>query len=336
MIDRTRILGGTLLALILAAVAMAPILSPNSPDVSFPDLAFAPPMRPRIVDEGGIRRPFVYPWRLAPLTDRRTLQFEPDTTRPRGIDFFRDGRVASTSPEPWLLLGGDPLGRDVFSRVLAGGRLSFSVAFFAALLALALGSTLGAAAGFAGGRIDRTITALADLVIVLPILYVVITLRASLPLNLDPAPIFWTMVAVMGLATWPVPARGVRAIIAAERQKPYAESAYAVGGGPLRILLRHLLPAAAGHIAIQGLLLFPAFIFAEATLSYVGLGFADPIPSWGNMLRDAAGIMAMTRAPWLMAPAAVIVLTVVAIQLVIRGSETRARPRQGMSARAPV
>ncbi|MDQ3486930.1 MAG: ABC transporter permease [Acidobacteriota bacterium] len=334
MIDRTRIFGGTLLALILIALAAAPVLSPNPPDVLFQDLAFAPPMRPRLIDGGGIRRPFVYPWRLA--DDRRTLQFQPDTSRPREITFFHDGRVASTSPEPWLLLGGDPLGRDVFSRLLAGGRLSFGVAFFAALLALALGSTLGAAAGFAGGRTDRTITAVADLVIVLPLLYVVVTLRASLPLVLETTSIFWTMVAVMGLATWPVPARGVRAIVAAERQKPYAESAYAVGAGPLRILRRHLLPAAAGHIAIQGLLLFPAFIFAEATLSFVGLGFADPTPSWGIMLHDAAGIAAMTRAPWLMAPAAVIVLTVVAIQLVIRGSETRARPRQGLSARAAV
>jgi peptide/nickel transport system permease protein len=333
MIDRTRILGGTLLALILLALAAAPILSPNPPHTPFPDLAFAPPMRPRLLDEHGIRRPFVYPWQV---TDRQMLEFQPDTARPHEIRFFADGRVASTSPEPWLVLGGDPLGRDVFSRLLAGGRLSLGVAFFAALLALAVGSTLGAIAGFAGGLIDRLITAVADLVVVLPVLYVVVTLRASLPMVLDPAPIFWTMVAVMGLATWPVPARGVRAIIAAERQKPYAESAYAVGGGPLRILLRHLLPAAAGHIAIQGLLLFPAFIFAEATLSFVGLGFADPTPSWGIMLRDAAGIAALTRAPWLMAPAAVIVLTVVAIQLVIRGSEIRTRPRQGLSSRAAV
>jgi peptide/nickel transport system permease protein len=333
MIDRTRIFGGTLLALILVALSAAPVLSPNSPDVMFQDLAFAPPMRPRLMDEHGIRRPFVYPWRL---TDRQMLEFQPDTTRPREIRFFADGRLASTSPEPWLLLGGDALGRDVFSRLLAGGQLSLGIAFFAALLALAIGSTLGAVAGFAGGRTDRAITAIADLVIVLPVLYVVVTLRASLPMVLEPAAIFWTMVGVMGLATWPVPARGVRAIIAAERQKPYAESAYAVGGGPLRILLRHLLPAAAGHIAIQGLLLFPAFIFAEATLSFVGLGFADPTPSWGIMLQDAAGIAAMTRAPWLMAPAAVIVLTVVAIQLVIRGSETRARPQHRLSERTAV
>jgi peptide/nickel transport system permease protein len=290
-------------------------------------------MLPRFADERGLRRPFVYPWRVV---DRRLRTFEPDRTRPRDIEFFQNGRVASTARDPWLLLGGDPEGRDVFSRVLEGGRISFAVATLAVLLSLLLGSTLGALAGFAGGRIDRAITAVADLVIVLPVLYVIVTLRASMPRVVDPGPVFWTMVAVMGLATWPVPARGVRAIVAAERQKPYAESAYAVGAGPLRILLRHLLPAAAGHIAIQGLLLFPAFVFAEATLSYAGLGFANATSSWGIMLKDASGIAAITEAPWLMAPAAVIVLTVVAIQLVIRGTGTRSRPRQKLGARATV
>jgi peptide/nickel transport system permease protein len=120
----------------------------------------------------------------------------------------------------------------------------------------------------------------------------------------------------MAVATWPLPARGVRAIVAAERRKEYAEAAYAAGAGPLRILLRHLLPAAAGHLAVQGLLLFPAFIFAEATLSFVGLGFAEPFASWGVMLQDAARVSAIAEAPWLLAPAVAIVLTVLASQLV--------------------
>ena len=327
--SRPRIIGLVVLGTILAALVAAPVLAPNPPNHLFADRAFAPPMLPRVTDANGLRRPFVYPWRVSGAWPR----FFEDQSRPLEIRFFQDGHLASTGPEPWLVLGGDPLGRDVFARVLAGGRLSFSVATLAVLFALGLGSTLGAIAGFAGGRIDRAITAVADLVIVLPLLYVLVTLRAYMPLVLETAAVFWTMVAVMGLATWPVPARGVRAIIAAERRKPYAESAYAVGAGPLRILLRHLLPAAAGHIAIQGLLLFPAFIFAEATLSFVGLGFADSTSSWGVMLHDAAGITAMTDAPWLMAPAAVIVLTVVAIQLVIRGSDSRSRRPQNLAAR---
>lgn len=329
MTNSGRTVGVVLLGSVLAVFAAAPVLAPNPPERQFANLAYAPPMLPRLSDEQGFRRPFVYPWRVV---DRRIRQFEIDSSRALEIQFFSNGRLASTAPEPWLLLGGDPVGRDVFSRVLAGGRLSIGVAALAVLLSLALGSALGAIAGFGGGRIDRTITAAADLVVVLPLLYVVITLRAAMPLVLDPGPIFWTMVVVMGLATWPVPARGVRAIVAAERQQPYAESAYAVGGGALRILLRHLLPAAGGHIAVQGLLLFPAFIFAEATLSFVGLGFAEPTPSWGNMLREAAGIAVITEAPWLMSPAAAIVLTVVGIQLVIGGRVATLPRRQKLVA----
>jgi peptide/nickel transport system permease protein len=310
-----RTIGASLLALLLAAFAAAPVLAPNDPRRQFPDHAYAPPMRPHVLDGGELRRPFVYPVSVVNRLERR---FEEQTGRPVPIEFFSQGRLASTgSASPWLLLGGDPLGRDVFARVLSGGRVSLGVAAVAVLLAVAGGALLGAAAGFAGGRADRIITALADFTIVVPTVYAIVTLRAVMPVSLDPATVFWTMVVVMAVATWPIPARGVRAIVAVERRKPYAEAAYAAGAGPLRILLRHLLPAAAGHAAIQGFLLFPAFIFAEATLSFVGLGFAEPSASWGVMLQDAARLSAMTEAPWLLAPAAAIVLTVVATRMLI-------------------
>lgn len=304
--------GAALLVLLVSIVAAAPVLGPNDPRRQFPDHAFAPPMPPRLIDADGIRRPFVYPVRVV---DRRERRFE-EEARPVPIEFLSGGRLATTDPSsPWLPFGGDPLGRDVFSRMLNGGRLSLGVAGVAVVLTLALGSLLGAVAGFAGGRVDRLITAIADITVVIPMLYAVVTLRAVMPLVPSTATVFWTMALVMALATWPLPARGVRAIIVAERRSGYAEAAYAVGAGPLRILLRHLLPAAAGHIAIQGFLLFPAFIFAEATLSFVGLGFAEPASSWGVMLQDAARLSAMTDAPWLLAPAAAIVTTVVAVHL---------------------
>jgi peptide/nickel transport system permease protein len=272
-------------------------------------------MRPHLLADGEFRRPFIYPVTVVNRLERR---FEQDERRPVPIEFFSNGRLASTDPSsPWLLLGGDPLGRDVFSRMLSGGRLSIGVASVAVLLALGAGAVLGAVAGFAGGRADRLITAIADFTIVVPMIYAVVTLRAVMPLSPEPSTIFWTMAVVMALATWALPARGVRAIVAAERRKGYAEAAHAMGAGPLRILLRHLLPAAAGHLAIQGFLLFPAFIFAEATLSFVGLGFAEPSSSWGVMLQDASRLSAMTEAPWLLAPAVAIVMTVLATRMLV-------------------
>ena len=303
---------GFVVLLVLAVLfAAAPIVPPNDPWQQFPGYAYAPPMLPRVSHHGELRSPFFYP---VIVVDRLQRSYREDREHPQPIGLFKGSRVLSSDGErPWMLLGGDPLGRDVFARLLSGGRLSLGVAAVAVLLTLLLGSLAGASAGFAGGRLDRLITAAADFVIVLPMTYAVLTLRAAMPLILTTSTIFWTMVIVMALAAWPFPARGVRAIIAAERRKGYAEAAYAAGGSPLRILLLHLLPAAAGHLGIQGLLLFPAYIFAEATLSFVGLGFAEPSASWGVMLQDAGRVSAMTEAPWLLAPAAAIVITVLAV-----------------------
>ena len=321
MTSRTRRAGIGLMALLVAVAVAAPVLAPNDPRVQHADLANAPPMRPRLIDAAGTwRRPFVYPVRVV---DRLAKRFEIVET-PAPIRFFSDGRLATTGDEtPWLLLGGDPLGRDVFARILHGARLSLAVAATATVMALLLGAIAGALAGYAGGRIDRAIMAIADVVVILPAAYVVVTFRAAMPLVLEPFAVFWTIVLVLAAASWPVPARGVRAIVAAERSLPYAEAAYAAGAGPLRILLRHLLPAASGQLATQGFLLFPAFILAEATLSFLGLGFADPTASWGVMLIDAGNVSAIAETPWLLAPAGMIVVAVLATHFVTGGGAER-------------
>jgi peptide/nickel transport system permease protein len=315
-VKRGRTFGLVLLTVIAASAALAPVLTLNPPERQYAGFAYAPPMLPRLVHEGALRAPFIYP---LVLQNRLEREFRIDRTAPQTLRFFGDGRlVASPSGAPWLLLGADPLGRDVFSRLLTGARLSLLVAVSAVLFTLSVGATLGALAAFSGGLVDRAVTNVADLIVVLPLLYAVVTLRAVMPLVLDTSTVFWTMVAVMAIATWPLPARGVRAIVAVERRKPYAEAAYALGASPLRILLRHVLPSTTGHLAAQALLLFPAFIFAEATLSFIGLGFAEPQASWGVMLQDAGRVQAMLEAPWLLAPAAAIVITVLAVHLVTR------------------
>jgi peptide/nickel transport system permease protein len=134
-----------------------------------------------------------------------------------------------------------------------------------------------------------------------------------MPLVLSPGQVFAATTAVFALAGWPWAARGVRAIVASELRREYAESARAAGAGPWRILRRHLLPATRGFLLVQGALLLPAFIVGEATLSYVGLGFAEPAASWGGLLRDAGG--GFVDAPWLLAPAGAIALTMLGLQL---------------------
>lgn len=318
MTRRSRRIGYALIGLLVGMAAAAPFLAPNDPRHQHADLAYAPPMVPRIVDaSGSLRRPFVYPLVIADRLERR---FALDTASPTPIRFFAGGRLVSVEGSTgWLPLGADPLGRDVFSRLAYGARLSLAVAASATLLAIVFGALTGALAGYAGGAVDRFVMGIADVVVILPAAYVVVTLRAAMPLVMSAEAVFWTIVGVLAAASWPLPARGVRAIVAVERTQGYAEAAYAAGAGPLRILLRHLLPAARGHLATQAFLLFPAFILAEATLSYLGLGFAPQQASWGVMLQDAGSVSVIADAPWILAPAAAIVVSVLATHFVTAG-----------------
>lgn len=307
--------GALLFGVVLLSAVLAPVLATNPPEEQSSGHVYAPPMWPHVRDdEGRWRRPFVYPLRLVDRLERR---FEQDRTRHVTVRWFANGKIATVDPgePPWLPLGGDALGRDVYSRLVLGARLSLGVALMAAAGALAVGALVGAAAGFVGGRVDTLLMSVADFVIVLPAIYVVLALRAAMPLVLTTGQVVWATTAILALAGWPFAARGVRSIVAVERRKEYAESARAIGASRWRILLRHLLPAANGFLLVQGTLLVPAFVLAEATLSFVGLGFSEPAASWGGMLRDAGRGRAFAEAPWLLAPAAAIALTMLALQL---------------------
>ena len=233
-------------------------------------------------------------------------------------------QVADPTAGPLLLLGGDQLGRDVFARLVLGARASLGVAVVAALGALLVGALLGALAGGTGGLTDELLMRSADLVLVLPATYVVLAVRAVTPLVLPGSAVFALMAGVFAAVGWPYVARGVRAIVASERRQDHALAAVGVGLGPFRIVVRHLLPASYGFLAVQATLLIPSFILAEATLSFVGLGFTESTPSWGMMLQEASNVRAIADFPWVLSPAVAIVLVVLGINLLVRtrdGSE---------------
>jgi peptide/nickel transport system permease protein len=137
--------------------------------------------------------------------------------------------------------------------------------------------------------------------------------------------VFILVVWIFVVVGWPFVAKGVRAIVAAERSREYVQAAQSLGAGPLRILIVHLIPACAGHLLVQATLLLPAFILAEATLSYIGLGFPDPIASWGTMLAGAGNYNAIARFPWTLAPAvAIFAIVLFSNLLVSRPSQNQA------------
>ena len=292
------------LVALFGVALIAPILAPYQPGESFRDFINAPPMRPHLSGLTPSFHPLV-------LADRLESRFEADVTRSVPSPW-----VSQDAASPVFLLGADDFGRDIFSRLLYGARTSLGLALVAMLGAVAIGATAGAWAGYRGGWMDDAIMRVADFMLVLPVIYVVVVLRAVLPLVLPASTVFLLVTGIFILVGWPFVAKGVRAIVAGERSREYVQAAESLGAGRWRILMVHLIPACGGHLLVQATLLLPAFILAEATLSFIGLGFPDPIASWGTMLSGAANYNSVARFPWTLAPAVAIFIVVLATNLI--------------------
>jgi peptide/nickel transport system permease protein len=298
----------------VVVATFAPWFSPSDPETQFENHTYAPPVRVRIRDTAGFHAPFVYRQTLVNRIDRTYVD---DRSKRVPLRWFSKDHLVSIDPEdgPLLLCGADALGRDLCSRLIFGSRLSLGVALLGALGALMLGAFLGAAAGTAGGRFETAVMTVADFVLVLPVVYLVIVFRATRPLQIDTSEVFVIMAGLFACAAWPDVARGVRAIVATERTRDYAAAARAAGAGPLR-LIGHLLPAAYGFLRVEFVLLIPALLVAESSLSFVGFGFEGSIPSWGGLLKESETLSAMSSAPWLLLPALALFLVVLALQTV--------------------
>ena len=318
----TRVVGLALVTLALLAAVAAPVAAPRAMDAHDAGLLNAPPTVVRLAGtDGAWHAPFIYRWQLVNQLEQR---YEEDRSARVPLAWFSGGHVVRSSDEaasPLLLLGTDSYGRDVFTRLLFGARTSLALAVTAALGAMLIGASLGGLAGFAGGAIDDGVMRTIDFVMVLPAIYVALALRSVLPLVLTAPQVFALLAAIFALVGAPFVARGVRAIVRSERRLDYAAAAQALGASDARLLIMHLLPATRGFLGVQITLLVPSFIIAEATLSYVGLGFPDPVASWGTMLHDASSnIRVFADFPWLLSPAAAMFLVVLGVNLMLQNS----------------
>jgi peptide/nickel transport system permease protein len=304
---------GSFLAALTIFALVAPWLAPYEAGDAFRDFLHAPPMRPHLAGLAPVVHPLV-------LADRLEQRFEPDRSRTVKLPWIERDRTA-----PVFLLGADDFGRDVLSRLLYGARTSIGLSLVATLGAVLIGALAGAWAGYRGGWVEDAIMRVADFVLVLPVIYVVLVLRAVLPLVLPASTVFILVAWIFVIVGWPFVAKGVRAIVAVERRREYVQAAQSLGASPLRILTVHLIPACAGHLLVQATLLLPAFILAEATLSYVGLGFPDPVASWGTMLAAAGNYNAVARFPWTLAPA-VAIFAIVLLTNLVALQPTQERP----------
>jgi peptide/nickel transport system permease protein len=219
-------------------------------------------------------------------------------------------------PSARFPLGTDALGRDRLSRLLYGTRVSLLLAPAAALLTCLEAALLGALAGFLGGWADRVIESAADLFLSLPWLFLLLTVRACLPLNISPAASVTITFLMLGALGWAAPARVVRAAAQNLKHSDFLFQARATGSRPSRLLIRHLAPNVMPVLLAQFWISVPVYILAEATLGMLGLGVAEPLPSWGSILRELEGSAALTQ-PWLLAPAVLLAAVIGCFQLVL-------------------
>ena len=289
------------LLLLHAAVLFAGFLAPYGYADQHRDFPYAPPARVHFIDAGGRfrARPFVYG--LAP---DGAGGYREDATRAYPLRLGFHGRLLGVdAPGAVFLLGTDGYGRDVFSRLLYGGRISLATGLAATLISLGLALVLGAAAGFSGGWFDALLMRGGELVMALPWLYVLLAARAFLPLHIGALESFLLLVTIVGGIGWVRPARLIRGVALSARERGYVQAARGFGASNAYLLRRHVLPETYGVALTQATVLIPQFILAEVTLSFLGLGIGEPLPSWGNMLAEARQYHALVAHAWMLAPA---------------------------------
>lgn len=306
-------LSAAVLAILYAVAIAAPWVAPYDPARQDRHLAYAPP------SPIGIRAPwpwnesllYTHPLRIADPARRR---YAADTSQRVPIRFFHRGRLFTTpaGAPRFFLCGTDDLGRDVFSRLVYGARVSLFIGVAGAALSLFIGLLVGSAAGYFGGWIDDLAMRVVEIEMAIPSFYLLLAVAGILPGQLSPAASFFLIVGIMSLVRWAGFARIIRGMAAALREADYVQAARALGASHTRIIARHIIPGTFDYTLIAATLAIPSFILAESALSLLGLGIQEPGASWGNMLAAGQNVQVFVRHPWMLIPGALIFMTVMA------------------------
>ena len=229
-------------------------------------------------------------------------------------------REVSPNLQHWL--GTDRTGRDIWARIVLGGRVSLSVGLVAVSIATIIGTTIGSIAGYRGGKVDMILMRITDMVQTFPMLVIVIALVAIV------GPSIYNLMFAIGILGWPTMARLVRGQFLYLREVEFVQAARCIGGKSGSIIRRHILPNTVGPIAVAVTFGVGEAILLEAALSFLGLGVPPPTPSWGNMLNDARSLSVLEKLPWMWIPPGMMIsLAVLSINFIGDGLRDALDPR---------
>jgi peptide/nickel transport system permease protein len=296
-------------------VLCAGFFSPYGPGEQDRKNPYLPPMRLHFMDSQRHfhLRPFVYSFRMR---EGSFDHYEEDMAKPSQLRFFVSGtryrllgllssrlHLFGADDTRVFLLGSDGYGRDQFSRLLFGGQVSLLAGLLGAGFTLIIGLCIGAVAGYYGGWRDDVLMRGADLFLALPWLYLLFALRAFLPLAVGPLEAFFLIIIVIAAVGWARPARLVRAVVLSVKEGDFVRAARGFGATDTYLLRRHILPETSSVLLTQAAILVPQYVLAEMTLSFLGLGVPEPVPTWGNLLSNLQQYSVLVSYWWLYLPA---------------------------------
>ena len=334
--NRLAQLGAFLLIALYTVALGAGFFAPYSPYDAQPNGSLLPPTQVywRDADTGQFF-PHVYPTTQGPVqleTGKREIIV--DRTQPSAIRIVHrndQGRLTlfdTAGPGKLNLLGTDEQARDQLSRLIHGSRVSLSVGLIGIAISFPLGMLVGGLAGYFGGAVDAVLMRLVEVLMTIPSIYLLVALAAVLPAGISSTQRFLLIILITSLVGWAGLARVIRGQVLSIKEQDFVQASRVMGGRPLYIITRHVLPQTATYGIIAATMAIPSFILAEAVLSFIGLGIQQPDASWGNMLTLATNASILVLQPWLVWPPAIlIVITSLAFNLLGDGLRDALDPR---------
>jgi peptide/nickel transport system permease protein len=328
--SRTVRASATCLVIFYLFAALSPFFAPYDPTYQNRKMPDCPPMRLHLSAPSDWAQGLFWTHPMH-LVDAEERSYAPDLSRRIYVHLFSRGHLFTTdSPdEPYYLLGSEGLGRDLFSRIVYGARVSMCVGLIGVLITFSLGLTVGALSGYVGGLTDNLIMRWSEIEMSLPSFYFLLALAAVIPPGIGSAECFFLIVAIMSFISWAGLARVIRGMASSVRSVPFVEAGRALGGSRWRIITRHVIPSVLGYAIVAATLSIPGFILGESALSLLGLGIQEPTASWGNLLSQAQDPQNIEHYPWILIPGIFIFLAVMSFNFLGDHLRDRLDPGNG-------